>query len=81
MVLLIASVFFFPGWFLCFSCDPSLQSHTVRLFCDYEHDGTEFTELKWKPNEYVSSGYDVVSDAIHIEKAGSFRFYYTTNGR
>lgn len=83
--IIIYKILCYPGWRLSFSCDAGLQADTVRLFWNYKSSGKgkleRYTELTWKKNDTVSEGFDYITDEVEITSAGSFHFYYTTDGR
>ena len=76
---------FISGGKLSFSCDPLLQADTVRLFWNYKSCNkvrTErYTELTWQQNDTVSEGFDYITTEVTVSLAGTFHFYYTTDGR
>eukprot|EP01135_Chromosphaera_perkinsii_P001641 Nk52_evm18s208 gene=Nk52_evmTU18s208 len=73
------------GTVLRFSLGPELQSHQVRLYCNYPKDGAEFvrsqfTELKWsycsKTSKFYNVGERYCDLVIGISGPFEFRFKY-----
>lgn len=80
-----------PGWKLYFVCDPILQTRKVRLFTNYPQPtdeeipkiAREFNELNWQTDEnsHLVGGYSCISNALILNRPGSYKFYYTCDER
>lgn len=62
-----------------------MQMYTVRLFTNYPRgkaiDFEHYTELNWNEDSTLVDGYSTVSEEIDLTTAGSFRFFFTIDGR
>ena len=85
---MVETIYCFSGWILHFVLGPDLQARKVRVFANHPPKGSdkpfnrhEFYELQWQsPSKSQCDDSDNFC-AIHLHRAGTFQYYFTSDDR